>query len=845
MRLAHRRRIHKIILALALFLCETWSASAGQQPATIQNKQLSVTAGLPGGSYEIKAQGLTHAVLQSGVAAEIDHHWVKSADFPHFKTVHSAFTDSLGKGEMITTTYWGLADKPTLISIIRLYDDLAFGDTEVTVQNSTGKAVTVEAIRSVDAVGSPRIDLGGREDAVRVLSDSFSEDRPVLHIYDLGKAPAYVGSDENGKEHSDTHLAVGSQLVYNLESRQSLFFGALTSQRWLTLLRLRVAKTGSDGVRVASYTVDSTGTTEIEKKESLQKAPPENQIELSLSVPPGQELASERLLFSAGPNYHRQLEAYGDAVGRVNHARVTSEAPSGWWSWTAYYTGITGGLALTNAQWLAEHLEKYGYNYLFIDEGYEYAYGEYATPNAAKFPDGILAPARRIAQLGLKFGVWTAPFEVSDRAWVYEHHKEWLVHNAAGKPIQIMGYPSNEPVYVLDTTHPGAQEYLRQTYRTMTREWGVRFLKFDFMDDTAIEGFHYRPDTTALQAQRIGLQVIRQAVGEDVLIDKDGSPMLNPVGIVDEGRIAQDTAHSFKTSKSAATGIAARYYMHRRFFVADPDAITVSGQSEVGEAGPMTPPLSLSEAEVAMALAAVSGSMLEIGDDLTLLASEPERLALFQNPDLLQMYKLNRAAVPVDLMSYAKEDERPSVFVLHQDARLTTLAVFNWTEAPRSHSFRWSDLELPAGHPFEVSDVLHHDARVAASQDSLELRDQPPHSVRLIQVVDTAIPAKPPSLTLSVPSSAEAARPMTVSVSCDPQGTPAISYHWDFGDGTSAEGPQATHTYTRSGTYSLTLSADGVDDLSANRTVSISVTRSVDSQFHFTKNRRYIDSVRP
>ena len=146
--------------------------------------------------------------------------------------------------------------------------------------------------------------------------------------------------------------------------------------------------------------------------------------------------------------------------------------------------------------------------------------------------------ARQIGNLGLTFGIWTAPFQVSSLSWVYEHYKDWLVHNAAGKPIVTT--PRTEvPLYALDTTHPGAQEYLRQTYRTMAREWGVRFFKFDFMDTSAIEGYYYQPNTTALQAQRIGLELIRKAVGEDVLLDKDGSPMLNPVGIVDIGRIEE------------------------------------------------------------------------------------------------------------------------------------------------------------------------------------------------------------------------------------------------------------------------------------------------------------------
>jgi alpha-galactosidase len=65
------------------------------------------------------------------------------------------------------------------------------------------------------------------------------------------------------------------------------------------------------------------------------------------------------------------------------------------------------------------------------------------------------------------------------------------------------------------------------------------------MDHSSIEGYRYRPNTMATEAQRIGLTIIREAVGNDVLLDKDGSTMLNPVGYIDEGRISRDTGHSF------------------------------------------------------------------------------------------------------------------------------------------------------------------------------------------------------------------------------------------------------------------------------------------------------------
>jgi alpha-galactosidase len=81
--------------------------------------------------------------------------------------------------------------------------------------------------------------------------------------------------------------------------------------------------------------------------------------------------------------------------------------------------------------------EKFGYDYFHLDLGYGYARSEYTTPNASKFPRGLMPLTRMVCGLGLKMGFWTAPFEVSDRSWIYEHHKDWLVHNAEGEPIRI------------------------------------------------------------------------------------------------------------------------------------------------------------------------------------------------------------------------------------------------------------------------------------------------------------------------------------------------------------------------------------------------------------------------
>ena len=794
----------------------------------LTNDELSLTVNAQEGSYQLSVHG-GQPVLRSRVGAQIDHQWLRSSDYPRHQASESAFDDDLGPGREVTVTYSGLDGKPDLVCVLQLYNQRPYGTVQVKVQNSTGKEVTVQAIRSVEAIGEPILNLGGGQSADRVLSDSFSEDWPDLALYDLGGV------------HGGMHRGAGSQLIYNRESKQSLFLGALTSDRFLTLMHLQAEGMGAK-TKIASYTVESTGTTEIQKEFDLKDSPADDQVELSLPVKPGEDMVSERLMFEAGPDYHNQLLAYGDAVRRLHHARVSSETPIGWWSWTVYYGAINEGETLANGDWQAEHLKSLGYKYFQIDEGYQYARGEYTTPNATQFPDGLRFVGHHLTGEGLTFGVWTAPFEVTSRAWIYEHHKDWLVHNAKGQPIPLgdVWDQKTDVLYALDTTHPGAQEYMRQTYRTLAREWGVRFIKLDFMDTTAIEGYRYRPNTTALEAQRIGLQVIRDAVGEEVILDKDGSPMLNPVGLVDTGRISADTGHSFERTKNAASGIAARFYMHRNFFVNDPDAFNVTAAHLMERANERSS-ISLGAAQASIALSAVSGGMYEIGDDMLVLGSEKDRLALVENRELLNMAKVGQASTPIDLMTYEPEDEQPSIFFLREGRRQAMLIVFNWTNTVRSHTLKLADLGLPVGHTFAATDVLNQKESVTLVGDAVRLENQPPQSVRVIKLIDRSVAEAAPTVTAQVPPAAKAGETINLSAQAEAGGVPAVAYHWDLGDGTSADSPKVSHAYTRAEDFTIRLTVDGVDGIPAHQNFLVKVTGNLRATPNLTGNRRFVE----
>jgi hypothetical protein len=815
-----------VVLPLALALLPAWPAngahgqSVASVPDLIRGGDLTIEV-FDDGFYVLRSTTIPGDVLRSEVEVDTAAGTLRSSLYPRHKRTIAPFNDELGSGHLLTVTHTGLPGTPDLVCEFRVYANQPWGDIRVSVSNTTGNSIEVHSIRLVKSNAGAVLQLNGPASTDRVLSDNFSEN-PV-QLMDLGEP-------ENG-----VHLGFGSQLIYNRKSGQSLFLGALSADRFLTAFHL-VSTVGPDA-HLLSYDVADAGTNEALQDQN-KEYPPANNVPLRLQAPAGMSIGSERLMFAIGPDYHAQLENYGRAIRILHKSPVSTPTPMGWWSWTAYYYGVTENAVLTNAAWLAQNMEPLGFRYCFVDEGYQYARGEYATPDGKAFPRGVGHVAHEAENQGLTFGLWVAPFEVSDRSWVYEHHKEWLVHNLAGEPIHIGRVGEKEELYALDTTHPGAQEYLRYTYRTLVNDWGTRFIKMDFMDTSGVEGVHYRPNTTALEALRMGLEIIRSTVGDGVVLDKDGSFMLTPVGIVNTGRISQDTGHTFGSTHDAAAGVAARYYMHRNFYISDPDAFTVSKQV-IGDRiwHGNKAPLTLEEAEASIALSAVSGGMFEIGDDLPALGASPERLALVKNPDLLDIARLSRASLPLDLMTYRTEDKMPSVFLLKEDSRQQILTVFNWTEEARSHTLGLADLGLKASGSYTATDVLRG-GTVPIESGALTMA-LPPHSVRMLKLTDTSVPETAPGFEAHAPAVEQAGALVEFHAGAGNADAPVLGYHWEFGDGVSADGADISHAYTQAGQYTVTVTATGLNGRTTQKTLGVSIAGMVPTAYNPAEKVRY------
>ena len=175
--------------------------------------------------------------------------------------------------------------------------------------------------------------------------------------------------------------------------------------------------------------------------------------------------------------------------------------------------------------------------------------------------------------------------------------------------------------------------------------------------------------------------------------------------------------------------------------------------------------------------------------------------------------------------------------------RQSILTVFNWTREARSHTLTFADLGLPAGHTFKADNVLRPTSAVHVTRSSIEMPEEPPESVIVLRLTDEDVPAHAPALSAQVPASARTGETIQVSAHAVSDDAPAVAYHWDFGDGTSADGARASHTYTRASNYRVRLSGKGVDGLGTELELPVNVTGALNGFPDLSTNRREADAM--
>ncbi|MBQ8827212.1 MAG: glycoside hydrolase family 27 protein [Oscillospiraceae bacterium] len=177
---------------------------------------------------------------------------------------------------------------------------------------------------------------------------------------------------------------------------------------------------------------------------------------------------------------------------------IAQTPPMGWNSWDCYGSAVNEEIVRKNAEYMAENLKKYGWEYVVVDiqwsnpiaKNHEYQpftelemdeYGR-LMPAVERFPSaeggkGFAPLAEYIHSLGLKFGI---------------HIMRGIPRQAVHRNVKIMGTDKtarqiantdsichwNTDMYGINAEAEGAKAYYDSIFK-LYAEWGVDFIKID------------------------------------------------------------------------------------------------------------------------------------------------------------------------------------------------------------------------------------------------------------------------------------------------------------------------------------------------------------------------------
>jgi len=231
-------------------------------------------------------------------------------------------------------------------------------------------------------------------------------------------------------------------------------------------------------------------------------------------------------------------EAFGRYAGLAGMACRPAPALVGYSSWYRHYGDISEDKLLHDLDATAalfDGRELGRCRTLFqVDDGYAKV-GDWLSPDPERFPNGMAGIARRAAELGVVPGIWLAPFLVEKESRVAAEHPEWLLRDKAGELVAAGGNWSG--AWALDTRVPEVREHIRDFMGVVTREWGYRFLKLDFLFGACLEP-HDGMNRGQLMAD--ALDLLRESVPEGTWFDLCGVPMASALGRTEFCRVGCD-----------------------------------------------------------------------------------------------------------------------------------------------------------------------------------------------------------------------------------------------------------------------------------------------------------------
>ena len=443
-----------------------------------------------------------------------------------------------------------------------------------------------------------------------------------------------------------------------------------------------------------------------------------------------------------------QIGGSSTSIGTSSAGPLASTPPMGWNSWDGYGTTVTESDVKANANWVADHLKAFGWQYVTVDmewfvenptaegnsKSFRYnldAFGRY-TPAVNRFPSaangaGFKPLADYVHSFGLKFGIHILR-GIPKQAVANKMPIADSPYSAADGANPSDTCPWNFDNFGTDASKPAAQAYYDSTAR-LYAEWGVDLIKVD-----CIASRPYKGDD---------IRMIRQALDKTGrLIILSLSPGAAPIEKSDEmkkyaqmWRISDDIWDIWHSSVPYPQGLGDQFANAAKWAgKAEPGHWPDADMLPLGYLGPVPgwgqpryTRLTHDEQRTLITLWAIFRSPLMVGGDLT--KADEWTISLLTNPEVIavdQHSTENRPIVSNDAMV---------VWTARSTAgNGTYLAVFNISGETQNVHYAWTDLGLQVAR-YQLRDLWER--KDLGSTAALEI-SLPSHGSALFEVVVTS-----------------------------------------------------------------------------------------------------------
>lgn len=478
---------------------------------------------------------------------------LESKDAVNVSTSQMSVTDVFGSGTLLDIIYT-MSDGMKMIQSITLYDDIEYMTVRLALTKGDGSTVS-----------SPQlIPLSSTKTTAPMPEQS--NNRMLFVPWDND---GFIGYESNALNKDMHSYAVTA--IYNTTSRYGIVTGAVDHDIWKSAIHVDA----SDRYNLNQVECISGYTDEHSHDSLLYEG---RYMQHGAVV--ADTVRSSRFIFGCFDDWRVGMETFGQACTLVTPRREwAGGVPYGWSSWGVMQTLISYDGVIDCGDFIRDNL---------MPHGFHDANGKVVLSLDAWWNDNLSATqVRQFVEYcksnNMIPGLYYGPFcdfagnpegTVPGTNGKYKFKDLWLKVNGRYKIV--------DGAYCLDPTHPGTKMFIMNDIKKF-RDWGVEYLKCDFMSNGAIEAdsWYNKKCYTGVQAYNEGMAFMLSRAGDDLYINLSIAPIF-PFHYAHGRRISCDAWGTIDHTKYVMNNTSYGWWLNQIYFANDPDHLVMKMRDNGG-----------------------------------------------------------------------------------------------------------------------------------------------------------------------------------------------------------------------------------------------------------------------